>query len=189
MMARNDVPFHATLTALVLNLAAAGLLALAACLFAALGVGLSQGILVAEDRDTLLLLEILRKRVPLLFLAAAMLMLAAAWAWLRAHAAWLGRRSGFWSAQRKAVAASVLGLLLAAHHAFSPAGTGEGLAGGVFLVVAGLLALGVMLGAGEPDPLPRGGAQPVFHGQSLRPGWRSAPARLGDTARSRRGLR
>lgn len=191
-MPRDAAPLPATATELVLNLLATLLLALAAFLLAALAVALQRGLLVAEDRDTLLMLQLLRGRVPMLYLGSAVLVLAAAWAFLRAHAAWLGRRSGFWSAQRKAAALGVLGATLAAHHALSAAGSAEGLVGGVLLGLIGLLSLGVMLGAGEPDPPSRGAATGGHAGlsvASLRPGWRMPPTRLGTTGRGRRSLR
>lgn len=188
-MRSNEVRVSALATALVINLLVAGSLALGAFLLAALGTALQRGLLVAEDRDTLLLLQMLRGRVPMLFLGAVLLVLAAAWTFLRAHAALMGRRSGVWSAQRKAVAASVLGAVLAAHHGLNAAGTAEGLIGGLLLGVMGLLAFGVMLGAGEPDPPARGAAPPILPGRPIRPGWRVPPARLGATDRPRRPAR
>jgi hypothetical protein len=191
-MSRNEVPVSATVTALILNLLAAGVLALTAFLLAALGVWLQRGMLVAEDRDTLLLLQILHSRVPLLFVAVALLVLAAAWAFLRAHAVWLGRRSGFRSAQRKAAAVSVVGAVLAAHHALAATGSAEGLVFGLLLGVLGLLSFGVMFGAGEPDSPPARLAVAAHHGlsvASMRPGWRTPPTRLGDAGRPRRSLR
>ena len=191
-MPRDTTPLSATATALVLNLLAALLLVLAAFLLAALGVALQRGLLVAEDRDTLLMQQLLRGRVPMLYLGSAVLTLAAAWAFLRAHAVWLGRRSGFWSAQRKALALCVLGVTLAAHHALSAAGSAEGLVGGVLFGLIGLLSLGMMLGAGEPDPPSRRAAAPGHPGlsvASLRPGWRTPPTRLGAPGRPRRGQR
>lgn len=191
-MSRNDVPLSATVTALVLNLLVAALLALAAFLLAALGVALQRGLVVAQDRDTLIALHLLRGRAPMLFVAAFLLVLAAAWASLRAHAVWLGRRSGFWSAQRKAAAASVVGAILSAHHAVAETGSVEGLVFGALLGVLGLLSFGVMHGAGEPDPPPH---RPMAAGQagltvaSPRPGWRTAPPRLGTPGRTRRSLR
>lgn len=192
MMSRNDVPLPATVTALALTLLVAGLLALAAFLLAALGVALQRGMLVAEDRDTLQVLYLLRSRVPLLLVAAALLVLAAAWAFLRAHAVWLGRRSGFWSAQRKAAAASVVGAVLAAHHALAATGSAEGLVFGLLLGVLGLLSFGVMLGAGEPDPLPPRPLLAGHHGltmPSMRPGWRTPPSHPANATRPRRTLR
>ena len=191
-MPRDAVPPSATATALVLNLPAALLLALAAFLLAALAVALQRGLLVAEDRDTLLLLQLLRGREPMLYLGSAVLVFAAASTFLRAHAAWRGRRSGVWSAQRKAVVLAIIGAMLAAHHALSETGSAEGLVGGVLLGLIGLLSLGVMLGAGEPDPPSRRAAAPGHPGlsvASMRPGWRTPSARLGATGRPRRSLR
>jgi hypothetical protein len=189
LMSRTEVPVPATVAAVLLNLLAAGLFGLVAALIAALGVALQRGLPLAEDAETLLLLARLRGQALLLLAAAAVLALAAGWALLRAHTALLGRRSGIRSAEGKAVAAGLLGLVLAALHAFAATGSPDGLAFGLALAVLGLLAFAVMAGAGTPDPAARRPEAPLREGlslASLRPGWRGPGPASGGLARPRR---